>query len=191
LVTDGALPVAPAVPEGVVAAAPTTRVRRERRAPFRLGIEAGGYGEVWEGAIAGGVEGQFGLRFDNRNRWEVALTGGIGRGVESSAGVRARTASVTLGIAHLPVRNLEVEAGGLARLLTLDRDTFGERHASTLGLFGAVRYVLARGRFAMAVGPHLSLLRGAMIVESDGNEVFRVPRFVTGLSLAGRADFIQ
>ena len=190
---DRGVAVEAAAPPLLVAAVPAAGARGHR-VPFRLGVEAGVYGEVWEGSVAGGVEGQFGLRFDNRNHWEIALTGGIGRAVQVADGWRANTASISLGVAHLPVPNLEVEAGGLLRVLTLERSIFdvpSQTQSSTLGLFAAVRYVLASGRFAMAFGPHLSLLQDALVAHSDGSEIFRVPRFVTGLSLAGRADFVR
>lgn len=173
-------------------AAVVARPEHGRASGLRVGLEAGIYGEVWEGSVAGGLEGMAGLRFDTRSRWEVSVTGGLGRGVEPSAGVHARTMSAMIGVAHIPVRNLEVEAGVLWRSLTAAREVFdspSERTASTVGLFAAIRYVLARGRFALAVGPHLSLLEGPMVVDVAGTEVFRVPRFVTGLSLGGRVDF--
>jgi hypothetical protein len=160
-----------------------------RPAGLRVGLEAALYGEVWEGSMAGGLEGQAGLRFDTRSRWELALTGGWGRGMEPAAGIEAHTWSVMAGVAHIPVRNLEVEAGGLWRSLTFTREATTHRHASTAGLYGAVRYVLARGRFAVAVGPHLSLLSSQIVIDVDGTELFRVPRFVTGLSVGGRVDF--
>jgi len=181
---------APAPPATVTVAARPARTSSTRAPGLRVGMEAAVYGEVWEGSMAGGVEGQGGLRIDTRSRWEVALTGGMGRGMEPAAGIQARTWSVMVGVAHIPVRNLEVETGVLWRSLTFSRDSTGEQHTSlTGGIYGAVRYVLARGRFAMAVGPHLSLLANQIVIDADGTEVFRVPRFVTGLSLGGRVDF--
>ena len=183
----GSAPLAPD-PVAVVVARP----EHVRASGLRVGVEAGVYGEVWEGSVAGGLEGLAGLRFDTRSRWELSVTGGFGRGVQPSAGVHARTMSAMIGVAHIPVRNLEVEAGVLWRSLTATREVFdgpSERTASTVGLFAAIRYVLARGRLALAVGPHLSLLEGPMVVDVAGTEVFRVPRFVTGLSLGGRVDF--
>jgi hypothetical protein len=158
---------------------------------FRLGVAAGIHGEIWEGAVAGAIEGQVGLRLDTRQRWALALTGGFGRGVEPASGIGARTMRAMLGVAHIPVRNLEIEAGVEWRVLVATRSIGGaieQQRGSTLGVFASVRYLLARGRFAMAVGPHLGLLAGPMAVDLDGTEIFRVPRFITGLSVAGRAD---
>lgn len=67
----------------------------------------------------------------------------------------------------------------------------GEQDATTLGAFALLRYALRIGRLDLSAGPQAELLARPIVVKSDGNEVFRLPTLVAGVSLEAAVDFSQ
>ena len=62
-------------------------VRSTRR--LRMGVVAAARAELWEGAIAGGVAGELGLRLATRTGWSVTAAAALGGGAQTARGIQA------------------------------------------------------------------------------------------------------
>jgi hypothetical protein len=160
---------------------------------LRFGLIAGMYSEKWEGAIAGLLEAQAGLRFSWRARWSLALAGGLGRGLETADGVRARTTRALVSVGYLVGAHLEVRVGAEWRSLAPERTdvTLAAPRAATPGTFLSTRYMTSGGRFRLALGPQLGLAAAPIAVTLADRELFRVPQLLVGFSLAVESDLIR
>ena len=197
----GAVAVAAAAPPETVVAQPS---RPPASPPPRgavavtgqrvgLGVLLGLHSELWEGAMAGVIEAHLGLRVSWRGRWSLAAAGGLGQGLETAEGIRARTWRAMLSLGYLAGAHLDLRAGGEWRSISpaLAGAVTAAPRRSTSGAFVAARYVVSDGRFRLAAGPQLDLATAPILVDLDGREVFRLPRLAVGFSLTGEGDIIH
>jgi hypothetical protein len=160
----------------------------------RFGILAAARGQLWSGSIAGAIEGELGGRLASNGGWSLTATGTLGRGLETPQSIQASTLGARLGVGRTLDGKLELALGGAWLRLLATRSSgapVDHLQSHTFGAFASVRYVLARGPFGFAVGPDLTALTAPVAVDVTGSELFRIPRFVAGLSVAGTADVVR
>jgi hypothetical protein len=183
------------VPKGAAppAASAATGPAGPRPLALRLGALAGVYSELWQGSIAGVVEAQAGLRLSWRARWSLALAGGVGRGLETADGVRARTTRAMLSAAYLAGAHLELRLGAEWKSLAPAWTGAGSTppSAATAAAFLSTRYVMSRDRFRVVAGPQVGLAASPITVTVADRELFSVPRFLIGVSLDVEGDLIR
>jgi hypothetical protein len=182
----------PATPSAPPVATAVIQVRPPAPRGFRLGALAGVHSELWQGSIAGAIEGQLGLRLSLRGRWSLAVAGGLGRGMETAESIRARTMHAVVSVGYISGSHLELRLGGEWRVL--DAELPGAVPATTRGmtggLFTSIQYVASRGPFWLFVGPQLGYSASSIVVQISGREIFNIPQLLAGFSVSGEGDFI-
>jgi hypothetical protein len=171
---------------GIAAARSTRRLR--------MGVIAAARAELWEGAIAGGVAGELGLRLATRAGWSITAAAALGGGAQTARGIQASMVVASIAGQHPISSWLELAIGGEWRRIGATGTFAGareEQHGGTFGGFAALRYVLSRGPLSFAAGPDLAVLATPIAVDVGGGELFRIPRLVAGLSLSGAADILR
>jgi hypothetical protein len=161
---------------------------------YRLGATVGIDGELWQGAIGGGIGGNVGVRLSAHGGWSAALVAGSAWGLANGQGIRAQTVQAALRIGYAPLSHVEFGLGAEVRRLMVDSSGAlrpAKQDGTTGGAVAFARYTLARGPFELSVGPQLEWLAQPIVVELAGMEVFRIPTFVAALSMDGEGDLIR
>ncbi len=191
-------PVAPAsVPATTASDAELgiTAASARRGRPVRLGIGVAARGELWRGSIPAAIEGEVDVRLSAPGGWSLTAAGTLGSGLETARSIQARTLGARIGIARTLDGKLDLAVGGAWLRLAATRSggpaPEQQQQDGTFGAFASVRYVLARGPFSFAVGPEVTVLAAPILVDVEGGELFRIPRVLAGLSVAGSADVVR
>ena len=159
-----------------------------------LGAIAAMRGELWQGAIPGGIAAELGLRLAGRGEWSLTVAGAVGRGAETARAIRAETLGARVAVQHPIAGGLELALGGEWRRLQTTRTgagTLEEHDGNTFGGFAALRYVVSRGHYSFAAGPDLTVLAAPIAVNVGTDELFRIPRLCAGVSVSGAADLFR
>jgi hypothetical protein len=153
----------------------------------RWRVLAGARSELWSGAIGAALGADAGVRMVVSGPWRVAALAGPSWGLTGASGIHAWTLHVGARAELVPWRHLALSAGIDARLLwasggspafaqsTLDGTTGG----ATVG----AAYLARLGPLDVSLGPAVEALLRPVIVQVNGQELFRLPTFVASLSL--------
>jgi hypothetical protein len=136
--------------------------------------------------VGGAIEAHVAASVAPTPGWALKATAGFGLGVASARGIEASTLRAVVGVDRALLAHTSVGLGAAARALFLEADSSTHprsRTIATVGLVAAARYELRLGPVALSAGPDLDVLAQPLATDLGGAEVFRIPRFVAGLSI--------
>jgi len=154
----------------------------------KVAIELGGDSVLWQGAPGAALGAHAGGRVSLHRAWSLVLLGGAVWGVGATDGPQASALHGVLQIDNLSLAHVALGLGVTVTDLHAVEGSVAQDGA-TVGLLLSARYVLALGgRFAVHVGPTLEAVAQPLVVQIDGREAFRIPRFIAGMSIDAAAD---
>jgi hypothetical protein len=157
---------------------------------LKIGIVAGVDSELWQGALGAALGAHAGGRFSAGDRWALSLVGGFAWGLGSDKEVGAMAFHGVLQVDYLLLSHAAIGLGITARDVHADATGAGAQDGASAGVVVSGRYVARLGKtFAVYAGPRLEALAQPLIVQVNGAESFRIPRFVAGFSFDGSVDF--
>jgi hypothetical protein len=140
--------------------------------------------ELWSGRVAGAVGASAGARVQI-GRW---ITTGLvepERGIQSAEGLTAWGLRGMLRVDGAPTDSVRFGLGLTGRIVWASSDALASSGppGTTAGIVANARFALRIGALELTFGPWVEAVVRPVVITVDGGEVFRVPTFISGLSI--------